>query len=87
MLQYTSFGETWYRALALSLDARPRPGTQIRVAYTLSKAEDTATDFQTAFLPQDNGRGRDLTHPEGCRSDSSHATNAARPCTISAIGS
>ena len=27
-------------------------------SYTLSKAEDTSTDFQTEFIPQENGRGR-----------------------------
>lgn len=65
VLQYTSFGETWYRGLTLSLDARlPRRAT-VRAAYTLSRAEDTATDFQSAFLPQDNGRGRDPAQPTG----------------------
>ena len=36
-----------------------------RVGYTLSKAEDTSTDFQSAFLPQNNGRGRDPAQPTG----------------------
>ncbi len=35
------------------------------VSYTLSKAEDNSTDFQSAFLPQDNGRGRSLSNPNG----------------------
>jgi hypothetical protein len=65
VLQYTSYGETWYRALTVSLDSKAVPRTVVRVAYTLSKAEDTATDFQSAFLPQDNGRGRDQAHPNG----------------------
>jgi Carboxypeptidase regulatory-like domain len=65
VLQYTSWGETWYRALTVSLDSKVwRRGT-VRVAYTLSKAEDTATDFQSSFLPQDNGRGRDPARPDG----------------------
>ena len=31
----------------------------------MSKAEDTSTDFQSAFLPQNNGRGRDATNLTG----------------------
>jgi hypothetical protein len=58
VLQYTSFGETWYRGLALSLNGRSSAGHQVLVAYTLSKAEDNSTDFQSAFLPQSNGQGR-----------------------------
>jgi hypothetical protein len=65
VLQYTSFGETWYRGLTLSFDAAPRAGTAVRLSYTWSKAEDTTTDFQSAFLPQDNGRGRDPSRPDG----------------------
>jgi hypothetical protein len=58
VLQYTSFGETWYRGLALSLNGRYSRGHQFLVAYTISKAEDNSTDFQSAFLPENNGRGR-----------------------------
>jgi hypothetical protein len=65
VLQYTSFGETWYRGLTLSLDSTPRAGAAVRVSYTWSKAEDTTTDFQSAFLPQNNGRGRDPADPGG----------------------
>jgi outer membrane receptor for Fe3+-dicitrate len=35
------------------------------VSYTLSKAEDTSTDFQSAFIPQQNGRGRDPDDVDG----------------------
>jgi hypothetical protein len=59
VLQYTPFGETWYRGLTLSLDQRFNGRHQLLVAYTLSKAEDTSTDFQSAFLPESNGSGRD----------------------------
>src|SRR5436190_495180 len=38
---------------------------QFLVSYTLSKAEDNSTDFQSAFIPQENGRGRDLNNPTG----------------------
>jgi hypothetical protein len=64
ILQYTSFGETWYRGLTLSINKRFTDRYQVMASYTVSKAEDTSTDFQSAFMPQDNGRGRspqDLT--------------------------
>jgi len=35
------------------------------VSYTLSKAEDTSTDFQSAFIVQNSGRGRDPNNPKG----------------------
>jgi hypothetical protein len=59
VLQYTSFGETWYRGLTVSLRRRAGGRYQFLASYTLSKAEDNSTDFQTAFIPQDNGTGRD----------------------------
>ncbi|MGH9315063.1 MAG: TonB-dependent receptor [Vicinamibacterales bacterium] len=65
VLQYTSFGETWYRGLAVSLNGRYSGGHQFLVAYTLSKAEDNSTDFQSAFLPQTNGRGRNPDDIDG----------------------
>jgi hypothetical protein len=65
VLQYTSFGETWYRGLTLSVDQRLGGRAQFLVSYTLSKAEDNSTDFQSAFLPQDNGRGRNPADPNG----------------------
>ena len=41
------------------------------MSYTLSKAEDNSTDFQSAFIPQNNGAGRDDARSErACRSDS-----------------
>ncbi|HEX2834223.1 MAG TPA: TonB-dependent receptor [Thermoanaerobaculia bacterium] len=65
ILQYTSFGETWYRGLTLSLHRRLANNYQFLVSYTLSKAEDTSTDFQSNFIPQNNGRGRDLDNLTG----------------------
>jgi hypothetical protein len=59
VLQYTSVGETWYRGLTLTLSKRFDQRTQFLASYTLSKAEDNSTDYQTAFIPEDNGRGRD----------------------------
>ena len=35
------------------------------VSYTLSEAEDNSTDFQSAFIPQQNGRGRDPNNVDG----------------------
>jgi Carboxypeptidase regulatory-like domain/TonB dependent receptor/TonB-dependent Receptor Plug Domain len=65
VLQYTSFGETWYRGLTASLNKRFSNKHQFLVAYTYSKAEDTSTDFQSAFIPQNNGRGRDPNNLTG----------------------
>jgi hypothetical protein len=64
LLQYTSFAETWYHGLVTSLEKRFQARHHLKVSYTLSKAEDTTTDFQGTFVPQQNGRGRnpnDLT--------------------------
>jgi hypothetical protein len=65
VLQYTSFGETWYRGMTVSLDKRLGQQWQLIAAYTVSKADDTSTDFQSAFLPQSNGRGRNPADPNG----------------------
>jgi hypothetical protein len=59
VLQYTSFGETRYTGLTVALSRRFSGRSQFLASYTLSKAEDTSTDFQTAFLPASNGVGRD----------------------------
>jgi Carboxypeptidase regulatory-like domain/TonB-dependent Receptor Plug Domain len=65
VLQYTSFGETWYKGLTLSLNKRFSQDFQYLVSYTLSKAEDNSTDFQSAFIVQNDGRGRDPNNPTG----------------------
>src|SRR5581483_3590137 len=65
ILQYTSFGETWYRGLTLSVRGRLGPRSQWLASYTLSQAEDTSTDFQSAFIVQNTGRGRDRSNPRG----------------------
>lgn len=65
VLQYTSFAETWYRALMIRLARRMRDRSEFLVSYTLSKAEDNATDLQTSFIPENNGRGRDPGDPAG----------------------
>jgi hypothetical protein len=65
ILQYTDFGETWYNGLTLSLNRRYNNGYQFLVSYTLSEAEDNSTDFQSAFIPQQNGRGRNPNDVNG----------------------
>jgi len=65
ILQYTSFGETWYKGLTLSLNKRLSSNYQFLVSYTYSKAEDTSTDFQSAFIVQNNGSGRDPNNLTG----------------------
>jgi hypothetical protein len=65
VLQYTSYGETWYRGLTLSLNRRFSDNYQFLVSYTLSKAEDNSTDFQSAFIPESNGLGRDPANLTG----------------------
>ncbi len=65
VLQYTSFGETWYNGLTVSGTKRFSNRYQFLASYTLSKAEDNSTDFQSAFIPQSNGMGRDPNNPNG----------------------
>ncbi len=65
ILQYTSFGRTWYNGLTVALGRRFDQRSQFLASYTLSKAEDNSTDYQSAFIPQDNGRGRNPDDPTG----------------------
>jgi hypothetical protein len=58
ILQYTSFARSWYKGLTLSVAKRPSDRYQLLVSYTLSKAEDTSTDYQSNFIVQNNGLGR-----------------------------
>jgi hypothetical protein len=65
VLQYTSYGRTWYQGISAALRKRFSNQMELLASYTLSKAEDDTTDFQTAFLPENNGRGRDQNDPTG----------------------
>ena len=65
ILQYTSFGETWYDGLTLSVSKRLSGRSQFLASYTLSKAEDTSTDFQSVFMPERSGAGRNPADPTG----------------------
>jgi hypothetical protein len=58
VLQYTSFGETWYRGLTISAARRLSDRYEFLASYTVSKTEDNSTDFQSEFIAQDSGRGR-----------------------------
>ena len=64
VLQSTSWAQTWYKGLALTLTRRVRR-YEVAASYTLSKAEDMATDFTSAFLPDYVGRGRNPADPSG----------------------
>jgi hypothetical protein len=65
VLQYTGFGETWYNGLTAAATRRFSGNYEFMASYTLSEATDSSTDFQSTFLPQDNGRGRDPNNPTG----------------------
>jgi hypothetical protein len=65
ILQYTSYGDTWYRGLMVAVRRRFADRYQFLASYVLSKAEDNSSDFQSAFIPQNNGRGRDPNDPTG----------------------
>ena len=65
VLQYTSFGETWYKGLTVSASRRFVNRHQLLIGYTLSKADDNGTDFQSEFIAQDSGRGRDPNDLKG----------------------
>src|SRR5262245_53813228 len=58
IIQPTPYGETWYKGITIGLKKRLSRGNQFMASYTLSKAEDSSTDFQTTFIAQNNGRGR-----------------------------
>jgi hypothetical protein len=61
--QYTSYGESWYKGLALSLSKRFSHGFEFLASYTLSKAEDTSTDF--FMFPDEMGAGRNPADQAG----------------------
>ena len=65
ILQYTSFGETWYKGVTATVQKHYSNGSQLLVSYTLSKSEDNSTDFQSQFVPQSMGFGRNPADPSG----------------------
>src|SRR3990172_674719 len=58
----TSLGRS---TTTLSTNKRFNDRYQFLASYTFSKAEDNSTDFQSAFIPQNNGRGRDPNDLKG----------------------
>jgi Carboxypeptidase regulatory-like domain len=65
VLEYATYGETWYRGLTVALEKRAGARLQFLASYTLSKAADNSTDFQSNFIPENTGRGRDPGNPTG----------------------
>jgi hypothetical protein len=63
LLQYTSYGESWYKGLTLALSKRFSRGHDFLLSYTFSKAEDTVLDYYST--PEASGRGRDPQDPTG----------------------
>lgn len=62
--QYTSWGESWYRGLLLSLRRRFDGRGGLQASYTWSKAEDLMADFSFQ-QPMDRGQGRNPDDPGG----------------------
>ncbi|HEX6739674.1 MAG TPA: hypothetical protein VF310_15445 [Vicinamibacteria bacterium] len=61
--QFSSYGESWYQGLVVALGKSFSGRSQFLLSYTLSKAEDTTTDFFN--LPEDGGQGRNPEDPTG----------------------
>jgi len=61
--QFSTYGESWYKGVVVALAKTFSDHTQFMLSYTLSKAEDTTTDFFTT--PEQNGRGRNPADPTG----------------------
>ena len=58
VVQFTSFAESWYRGMTVALAKRLSRRHQYLMSYTVSKAEDTSTDYQSSFIVQNSGAGR-----------------------------
>jgi hypothetical protein len=65
VLQYTAFGESWYKGLSVALSKRLSRNYQFLLSYTFSSAEDTSTDFQSNFIAQNSGFGRNPDDKSG----------------------
>jgi hypothetical protein len=64
--QFTNYGESSYRGLAVSLRKRMGGRLEALASYTLSEVEDTGSDmFGQANTAEDPGRGRDPSDPAG----------------------
>jgi hypothetical protein len=58
VIEYATFAESWYRGITVALAKRMSRRHQYLLSYTRSKAEDTSTDYQSSFIVQNNGLGR-----------------------------
>ena len=56
--RYEGSGDSYYHAMVVSFNKRPRSWASVRVSYTLSKTIDDAGNFFFS-TPQDNGNVRD----------------------------
>lgn len=63
--QFTSYARTWYSGLTIALQKAYSQSSQFLVSYTLSTAEDNATDQGNLFVPQNMGLGRNPADPTG----------------------
>ena len=64
VMQLTSWADSWYRGLIVSLQKRRAARYQLLAVYTLSKTEDLAADYSFS-QPQENGFGRNPADPAG----------------------
>lgn len=65
VLQSTSWGQTWYTGLTLAASRRFHDDFQLLASYTVGTAEDNSSDYTSAFLPENSGKGRNPTDPAG----------------------
>ena len=66
VLQYTSFGETWYKGLTVVAQQALQPATTSSwLSYTLSKAEDNSTTSRAPSSRRTTGEGRNPDDPTG----------------------
>jgi hypothetical protein len=63
LLQYTSYGQSWYKGLTLAVSKRYSRGYEFLLSYTLAKAEDMTFDYYAT--PEVSGRGRNPADPTG----------------------
>ena len=86
LYQYTSYGDSWYKGLALSLTKRFSHGYEFLASYTLSKAEDTVD--RLLHVPRRPGRRPQPGRPDrACRWASTPPPSAGRRPTTSATAS
>jgi hypothetical protein len=63
-LQYTPWGQSWYRGLLFGAMKRAARGSEFLASYSWSRAEDSISDF-LSNPPEQQGRGRNPADPAG----------------------